>query len=40
VSFVQRTHRGHEAEALAAGALGARPGAHLLRRRELVHRGL
>ena len=37
VPFVQRAHGGHEAEAVAAGALGARPGAHVLGRCDVVH---
>src|SRR5207249_7622064 len=40
VPFVQESHRRHEPDATPAGALGARPGAHLLQARELVLVGL
>src|SRR5256886_8467131 len=39
VSFVEESHRRYEPKAAAPGALGARPGAHLLRARQLVHGG-
>src|SRR5881628_2081754 len=39
VSFVEESHSRYEPNATAPGALGARPGAHLLRARQLVHGG-
>src|SRR5439155_40220 len=36
----QEPHRRHEPDAALAGALGARPGAHLLQAWKLVHGGL
>src|SRR5256885_14342354 len=40
VAFVQESHRRYEPNATTPGALGARPGAHLLRTREFLHGGL
>src|SRR2546427_9754059 len=37
VALVQESHRRHEPDAPAARPLGARPGAHVLGRRDLAH---